>query len=126
MRECANAQIQNLRMRMTHRFSIFWIFLEFFGFFWTFLKFFGFFWIFLEIFRACLVTTIKQFQKNPKNSPKIQKNPKKMDPWMKKMTTNEDFWTRKLGAVREPKFCACARRTGFAPKPVVIIFYVIT
>ena len=42
---------------------------------------------------------------------------------MKKMITNEDFWTGKLGVVREPKICACARRTGFAPKPVVIIFY---
>ena len=122
MRECANAQIQNLRMRIAHRFSIF---LDFFRIYWIFLDFFEIFWIFLEIFRACLVTTIKQFQKNPKNSPKIQKNPKKMDPWMKKMTTNEDFWTRKLGAVREPKVCACARRTGFAPKPVVIIFYAI-
>ena len=57
MRECANAQIQNLRMRMTHRFSNF-----------------------LELFGNFLGLSDDDDQTIPKKKQKIQKNPKKMDP----------------------------------------------
>ena len=102
MRECASAQIQNLRMRITHRFSKF---LELFG-------------NFLGLSDDDDQTIPKKSKKSPQNSKKSEK----MDLRMKKMMANEDFWTGKLGVVREPKICACARRTGFAAKPVVCIF----
>ena len=73
MRECANAQIQNLRMRIAHRFSIF---LDFFRIYWIFLDFFEIFWIFLEFFGNFPRLSGDDDQTIPKKSKKFPENSK--------------------------------------------------